>query len=250
MVELRANTLEGQAMAARILVAFILLLGGDWLAVDLLAEPKPTDPPKVTTSDPVTEREHKYMAALHRNTVEVFVDRPGMGIRRLSPTYADVINAPKPLQSNGQGSIVEPEKPKIEAKKPDKDKDSHFTFQDTIKGRFGGYPASETEQWNVRKVQLVGLTKNPKPVVYDTANVPGMKGVKDIPTRELNAFEKQALEALQSGDNLKVDRRGAEMRVMGPIYAGKQCLTCHDKPGEMLGAFTYVLERQQVKKTK
>jgi hypothetical protein len=77
-----------------------------------------------------------------------------------------------------------------------------------------------------------------------------MKGINDIPTRELDAFEKQALEALQSGDNLKIHRRGAEMRVMGPIYAGKQCQACHDKPGEMLGAFTYVLERQPVKKAK
>jgi Protein of unknown function (DUF3365) len=242
--------MEGRAMAARILVLLALLLGGGWLAVDLLAKPKSTDPPKETPSDPVTERELKYMAALHRNTVEVFVDRPGFGVRRLSPTYADVINAPKPLESNDQGSIVEPEKPKVDAKKPTKDKDSHFTFQETVQKFLRGFPASETEQWNVRKVQLVGLTKNPKPVVYDAANVPGMKGVKDIPTRELDAFEKQALEALQSGDNLKVDRRGAEMRVLGPIYAGKQCLTCHDKPGEMLGAFTYVLERQPVKKPK
>ena len=58
------------------------------------------------------------------------------------------------------------------------------------------------------------------------------------------------LEALKSGDNLKVERHGVEMRVMGPIYAGKQCLACHDKPGEMLGAFTYVLERELVKKAK
>jgi hypothetical protein len=235
-------------MAARIFVMLALLIGGGWLAVDLLAGPKPTNPPKESPSDSVTERELKYMAALHRNTVEVFVDRPGFGVRRLSPTYADVINAPKPLQSDDRGSIVEPEKPKVDAKKPDKD--SHFTFQDTIQKRLGSYPASETEQWNVRTVQLVGLMKNPKPVVYDTANVPGMKGVKDMPTRELDAFEKHALEALQAGDNLKVDRRGAEMRVMGPIYAGKQCLGCHDKPGEMLGAFTYVLERQPVKKLK
>ncbi len=190
------------------------------------------------------------MAALHRNTVELFIDRPGFGIRRLSPSYADVINAPKPLQSNEQGSIVEPEKPKVDAKKPVKDKDSHFTFQDVIQKSSGTYTASATEQWNVRKVQLVGLTKNPKPVVYDTDKVPGMKGVKDMPTRELDAFEKQALKALKSGDNLKVERHGAEMRVMGPMYAGKQCLTCHDQPGAMLGAFTYVLERQPVKKSR
>ena len=92
-------------MAARILVMLALLLGCGWLAVDLLAEPKPTDRPKATPSDPVTKRELKYMAALHRNTVEVFIDRPGFGIRRLSPTYKDIIAAPKPLASNDQGSI-------------------------------------------------------------------------------------------------------------------------------------------------
>jgi hypothetical protein len=238
-------------MAARTVVMFALLIGGGWLAVDSLAGPKPTDPPKETPSDPVTERERTVIVGLHRSAVEVFVDRPGFGVRRLSPSYEDVINAPQPLQSDDRGSIVEPEKPTIDVKKPGKDKDSHFTFQETIQNRFGsGYPVSETEQLSVRKVQLVGLTKNPKPVVYDAANVPGMKGVKDIPTRELDAFEKQALEALQSGENLKVERRGSEMRVMGPIYAGKQCLGCHDKPGEMLGAFTYVVERQPVKKVK
>jgi len=239
-------------MAARTFVTFAVLIGGGWLAVNSLAEPgKPTAPPKGTASDPVTERERKMIVGLHRSAVEVFVDRPGFGVRRISPSYEDVINAPKPLQSDDRGSIIEPEKPKIDAKKPDKDKDSHFTFQEVLQTRIGnGYPVSETEQLSIRKVQLVGLTKNPKPVVYDAASVPGMKGAKDIPTRELDAFEKQALEALQSGENLKIDRRGSEMRAMGPIYAGKQCLGCHDKPGEMLGAFTYVFERQPVKKVK
>lgn len=237
-------------MVARILVALALLVGGGWLAVGLLAAPKPTEAPKETPSDPVTEQERKHLVALHRTTVEVFVDRPGFGVRRLSPTYADVINAPKPLESDEKGSIVEPEKPKVDPKKPAKDKDSHFTFQETIQKSMRGYPASETERWNVRKVQLVGLAKHPKPVVYDAEQVPGMQGVKDIPTREPDAFEKQALEALKSGDNLKVERHGTEMRVMGPIYAGKQCLACHDKPGELLGAFTYVLERELVKKAK
>jgi hypothetical protein len=244
--------MEGAAMAARTVVMFAVLIGGGWLAVDSLAEPgKPTAPPKEPSSDSVTERERTILVGLHRTAVEVFVDRPGFGVRRLTPSYEDVINAPKPLQSDDRGSIVEPEKPTIDVKKPAKDKDSHFTFQETIQKRFGsGYPVSETEQLTILKVQLVGLSKHPKPVVYDAANVPGMKGVKDIPTRELDAFEKHALEALQSGENLKVERRGSETRVMAPIYAGKQCLACHDKPGEMLGAFTYVLERQPVKKAK
>ena len=38
----------------------------------------------------------------------------------------------------------------------------------------------------------------PKPVVYDADKVPGMKGVKGIPTRELDAFEKKALKKRSS----------------------------------------------------
>src|SRR5215218_8465846 len=147
--------MEGAAMAARTVVMFALLIGGGWLAVDSLAEPgKPTAPPKETPSDPVTERERKMIVGLHRSAVEVFVDRPGFGARRISPSYEDVINAPRPLQSDDRGSIVEPEKPKIDARKPGKDRDSHFTFQETIQRRFGsGYPVSETEQLSIRKVQ-------------------------------------------------------------------------------------------------
>lgn len=242
--------MKRQAMVTRILVMISLLIGGGLLAFNLFAEPKPIVPPKATSSDSVTDAERKYLAALHRNTVEVFIDRPGFGVRRLHQPYADIIAAPKPLVSNDQGSIPEPEKPKFEAKRPAKDKDSHFSFQEMIKGHFGGFPPSETEWWSVSKVQLVGLTKNPKPVVYDAVSVPGMKGARDIPTRELDAFEKLALESLRSGENLIIERHGKEMRVMGPIYAGKQCLACHDKPGEMLGAFTYVLELQPVKRAK
>jgi len=237
-------------MAARNFVGVTLLCVGGWLAAQLLAAPKPIDPLKGIASDPVTEQEREYMAALHRNTVEVFIDRPGFGIRRLHQPFTDVISAPKPLESNDQGSIPEQEKPKIVLRKPAKDKDNHFSFQETIKERLGLYHVTETDAWHVKKVQLVGLTKNPKPVVYDSADVPGMKDVKDIKTRGLDAFEKAALDVLRSGENLKIARHGKEMRVMGPIYAGKQCLGCHDQVGEMLGAFSYVLALQPMKKTK
>lgn len=237
-------------MAVRIVVGLVMLAGCGWLAVEILAAPKPTESVKESASDPVTEHERKFMAALHRNTVEVFIDRPGFGIRRLHQPFTDVISAPKPLESNDQGSIPQQEQPKIVAKKPAKDKDSHYSFQEAIKQQRGGYPASETEVWTVQKVQLVGLTKNPKPVVYDSADVPGMKGIKDIKTREPDAFEKGALEVLKSGENLKIEKHGKDLRVMGPIYAGKQCLACHDQAGELLGAFTYVLELQPVMKAK
>src|SRR5687767_2726175 len=97
----------GAAMAARIFVMFALLIGGGWLAVDSLAEPvKPTAPPKETPSDSVTERERATIVALHRGAVNVFVNRTGFGGRRTLPSYEDVINAPRPLQSDDRGSIV------------------------------------------------------------------------------------------------------------------------------------------------
>lgn len=130
-------------MAARIIVTLALLLGGGWLAFDLLAEPKPTNFPKETSSDLEAESELKYLAALHRNAVEVFIDRSGFGKWRQSPPYVDIIASPEPLVSNNQGSISEPEQPKIDPKKPAKDKDLHFTFQDKIKGNLAVTPRAK-----------------------------------------------------------------------------------------------------------
>lgn len=228
-------------------LAYLALAGVGWLAADLFAAPAAL--PKETRQEGL---ERQNLVSIHRSMVEVFVDRPGFGFRRMIRPYTDVITAPKPPMSNDQGSFdKEASQPKVDKEKnPGKDKDAHFTFQDLIGERMQGIPIDENEQWILKKVQLVGLTKNPTPIVYDTAEVPGMKGMKEIPTRELDAFEKKALEALQSGDNLSVERKGASMRAMGPIYAGKQCLACHDKPGEMLGAFTYSFERVPVKKPK
>ena len=91
----------------------------------------------------------------------------------------------------------------------------------------------------LRQVQLVGLIENPDPVVYLTEHIPGMKEAKKVPTRELDAFEKRALNSLRAPDFLKVERHGKELRMLGPIYAGERCSTCHEQQGQLLGAFTY-----------
>jgi hypothetical protein len=66
--------------------------------------------------------------------------------------------------------------------------------------------------------------------------------MKDGPTRELDTFEKSALEALRGGEAISAEKRGRELWALGPIYAGRRCVACHDK-GQMLGAFSYRLER-------
>jgi len=92
-------------------------------------------------------------------------------------------------------------------------------------------------------LQLVGLVKNPNPVVYESNKMPGMKDIKDLPTRDLNVFELQALDSIRTGEEFVAHKNGKNIRMMAPIYAGNRCTACHDQKGQLLGAFTYTLER-------
>ena len=83
-------------------------------------------------------------------------------------------------------------------------------------------------------MQLVGLIKNPKPVVYLTDKIPDMKEAKEakeVPTRELDAFEKAALETIKGGESLKAEKHDKSMGVLGPIFAGQRCVKCHETEG-------------------
>ena len=234
-------------MIFKTFVVLTMLLGGVWLAVDLLAEPQPEptdcpiDPRNELPSLPVTESERREVAGLHRHAVGLFIEGPGFGIRRLTPSYGDIVAARLPA-SDETGPLLRAESP------PGRPTDAHFTFRQALEHPIGGPAVAQTNlfvvrYWGIRTVQLVGLAKHPEPVVYDTASVPGMIGIGEIPTREPDAFEVRALRALRSGDDLAVEGFGSGIRAMGAIYAGKQCLSCHDRPGALLGAFSFTLER-------
>jgi len=216
--------------------AALFVTCGTMMISELLAVPKPA-PGKPAPSDPVSDRENLYLASLHRNTVEIFLDRPRFGVRRILPMWMnEVVLPPKP--------DAEPKKAEgpVELKKEEKDKDAHFTFQDAIRKHHRGFPAAEEGTWQLQKVELVGLIKHAKPVVYDTDKVPGMKEAKEVPTRDLDAFEKAALEDLRNGEKMKVERHGNEIRAMGPIFAAKRCAACHEKTCQLLGGFSYTLQ--------
>ena len=104
-------------------------------------------------------------------------------------------------------------------------------------------PWSETESfepWEMRTVQLVGLVKHPGPVAYETDEVTMPRGVGEIPTRAVDAFELRALKKLREGEDLYAEViSGQKARTLGPIYAGAKCLSCHAVIGELLGAFSY-----------
>lgn len=189
-------------------------------------------PPPVDMDQPLHQ--------MHEHTVGVFIEGPGFGMSRMLWNYTDIITAPKSLSDNsevawgvnvrerGHGNV-------------------HHPVQDPITN--GWLSLLRTRDGlDVRKTYLVGLVKHPEPVVYLTDQVPNMKEAKDVPMRPLDAFEKTALETLRGGKNFAVENNGNTVRVLGPIYAGSACVKCHDQKGQLLGAFTYLLERVPVEK--
>jgi hypothetical protein len=92
----------------------------------------------------------------------------------------------------------------------------------------------------VNRLELVGLLKHEEPVVYLSSNLPRMDELSEAPTRSLDGFEKEALARLQRGEDLMVQEASSQMRMLGSIRAGQQCLRCHQvQRGELLGAFSY-----------
>jgi hypothetical protein len=125
--------------------------------------------------------------------------------------------------------------------------DIHAADRDFLKTReTDGPKAGEKTRWTVRKVELVGLTKHPKPVVYLTGGVPKMDKVAASPTRDLDEFESQALDLIRRGQELHTRADGNRIRMMAPIFAAGDCVKCHEPQGRMLGAFSYEIERATV----
>jgi hypothetical protein len=207
-------------------------------------------PQKTTApeSDTVTDEERQQLGWVHRRAVEIFIDRPGFGMRRLPLYVEDLVTDPKSLAARGdtkRTSIAPPIVVPAEAGKP-----VHHGVQETTnQWKLGIASAKDPKQrWTVRQVQLVGLVKHPQPVVYLTDKLPDMTEAKDVPMREPDTFETEALASFRGGENLKIEKRGDEIRMMGTIYAGASCVKCHEEKGKLLGAFTYRLERVPVEK--
>ncbi|HEY4308287.1 MAG TPA: hypothetical protein VGN12_02445 [Pirellulales bacterium] len=90
------------------------------------------------------------------------------------------------------------------------------------------------------RVELVSLFKFPDPRVYVSDNLPAMDELRDAPTRQLDDFEQQGLDALKKGEDIVSTNESSTIRALGSIRALKQCLQCHTtQEGELLGAFSY-----------
>jgi hypothetical protein len=100
--------------------------------------------------------------------------------------------------------------------------------------------------WRVRSLELVSLLKHRKPKVYVSDALPNMLELQNAKTRELDDFEKSALEQLYAGEFLASSEATDNLRVLGAVRAGQTCTECHAvKPGQLLGAFSYRITKVQ-----
>jgi len=222
---------------------------------------------------------------LHENVVEDFIDSPGFGIARRIRPRKDDIDLPEPgpisfpatqydpktggtdldpiaksdLEAVGQVNLPGEEsllglhrESLLDFVNPQgfgyvKDREHVRGFQSHQFHSMPSLPESRQARWLIQRVELVSLLTHEDPVVYLSDHLPRMDELRGAPTRPLSDFEKQALDGLRHGADLKVESSANRIQVLGSIRAVKHCVKCHDVcRGELLGAFSYSLKRDSV----
>ncbi len=177
----------------------------------------------------------------HNRVTQLFLNQPLFGRgRTVTPeSYPDVDVMRSPLSITKRADNFPLNHPNtLGGRLPDR---SHASFQERAASvvHWSWFQTNTSEPWQFRTVQLVGLVVHLEPVVYESDRVPMAKGVGEIPMRPLDAFEMRGLQKLRDGDDVYAETiPGKVARVMGPIYAGTSCVSCHAKTGELLGAFS------------
>jgi hypothetical protein len=110
---------------------------------------------------------------------------------------------------------------------------------------FSRLPYLPEKTWRIERLELVSLLKHDEPVAYLSQHLPRMQDLQETKIRSLDAFEKEALLALQQGADLKVDQASSRIQMVGSVRAAQQCLKCHNaERGDLLGAFSYTLRKK------
>ena len=102
------------------------------------------------------------------------------------------------------------------------------------------------DAWQISRLDLVSLLKFAEPRVYLSEHLPRMDELRNAKTRPADEFEQRALAQLREGEDIVLDQQLNTIRMVGAVRAAKQCLDCHSvRRGELLGAFSYLLDRKQ-----
>jgi hypothetical protein len=225
-------------------------------------------------SDRINSYRTKALELLHEHTVQLFVNRPGFGVTRMSGFQDRILGnglrtepavpqpVPRPIGEWETGPLeMRPLRPdEGNAEKPlwgmHEQSVSDFVnaqgfgfFKDRrhVAG-FQGHQFSKVpssfDPWTLQTLDLVGLVVHAEPTAYVSANLPRMDELREAPTRPLNHFEATGLAELRRGEDLFVREVEGRLRVLGAVRATEKCLTCHGgQRGDLLGAFSYVLAR-------
>jgi hypothetical protein len=236
----RSMTSDQIVMA--ILAAGLLIAGGSVHAFNYFRSgadrSDPQSPPEAQgTPSYVKPSDMEMLSMIHRSSVEIFAGRPGFGHERMPVLPLEEEYFKPPMRILASTALQDHVNQAKSVSQP------HPSVQNLIaSGRFN---PMQLGPWGLKmqRFQLVGLVQNPAPRVYVTDKLPEMKDAKSASTRDLDEFEGRALGSLRNGESLHVEERNGTIRMMGPIFAGQRCLECHQQRGQMLGAFTYVIER-------
>ncbi|HTU26434.1 MAG TPA: hypothetical protein VMF30_13595, partial [Pirellulales bacterium] len=97
-------------------------------------------------------------------------------------------------------------------------------------------------RWLLVRLELIGLLKYDRPKAYVTENLPRLDELGEAATRDVDDFEQAALTRLQTDQDVVIDESPTEIRMVGSLRAGNDCLECHSvRRGELIGALTYRL---------
>jgi hypothetical protein len=211
---------------------------------------------------------------LHEDHVQAFIDSPGFGMRRRVRMYS-LLRPPRPDPVRLEPiPDVAPEEPGDSAERLrvlppepglwDLHRGSVIEFANALgfglvtrDRRLIGFqehhfrkaprPVASVDgcfRWRVVQLDLVSLLRHDPPAVYLSEELPAMEFVSHFPTRPLDRFEADSLTDLRRGEDLVIRSDGGDLRLLGAIRAGRQCLDCHAaERGDLLGAFSYRLRR-------
>jgi hypothetical protein len=243
------------------------------------ADPAAHDPDRLALVDAAFKEKSGWwprrrvsaLERLHAGAVEQFVNSPGFGVARMrlqpSPSTLRATDEPGEALPQRSRPYVPPEPGPVDvmAAEPDFTKahiDNMLTFLDPQsfgyvcdRDHVAGFQPHQfrrepdaPQRWQIERLELVSLLKHDQPVVYLSENLPRMDELRKAATRPLDAFEQQALAALRRGEDLTAQDGSERMRMFGSLRAAQQCVRCHDvERGDLLGAFSYQLIRQDVK---
>jgi hypothetical protein len=207
------------------------------------------------------------LARLHDREVQDFVEREGFGVGRSRVVVPSRHDVPVRIQasewpSTDKVTAVEQPAPKA-LSHAHRTTVAHFLHVPGF-----GIVRDRTRVWGfephgfrepsqrlpfgpmtVERVELVSLLIHPEPVVYMTATLPTMEGVREFPTRPLDEFEAASLKLLRAGEDITSAAGPEVTRAFGSIRSTKHCVSCHGgERGDLLGAFSYTLRADAEKK--